>query len=280
MPTALIVFIALTIAGFLIHLLCMRLLAWRGVTVRRTRFGVTFIFETEDADGTPVRMLNVNGAFQSVAYATDELWSELPVSYQREQARIISKLPRLRRVAVVGGGGFSMPKWLVDHLPPVRVSVAEIDPKIVEIARESFSLDRLEREHGEDGRFELAVEDGWSWLKSQEEGFDLIINEAFSGSKPLGPLTGEEGVRVVRGHLSEGGTYLATLRLPLEGRKARPLEETCDAFAAGFAHVWLVPEAAEKPTEPGNNTLVASDVDLVAAGCERLAGFEWRGGAK
>ena len=97
MPTALIVFIALTIAGFLIHLLCMRLLAWRGVTVRRTRFGVTFIFDTEDADGTPVRMLNVNGAFQSVAYATDELWSELPVSYQREQARIISELPRLRR---------------------------------------------------------------------------------------------------------------------------------------------------------------------------------------
>lgn len=280
MPTALIVFIALTIAGFLIHLLCMRLLAWRGVTVRRTRFGVTFIFDTEDADGTPVRMLNVNGAFQSVAYATDELWSELPVSYQREQARIISELPCLRRVAVVGGGGFSMPKWLVDHLPPVRVSVTEIDPKIVEIARESFGLDRLEREHGEDGRFELAVEDGWSWLKSQEEGFDLIINEAFSGSKPLGPLTGKEGVRVVRDHLCEGGTYLATLRLPLEGRKAHPLEETCDAFAAGFAHVWLIPEAAEKPTEPGNNTLVASDTDLVAAGCERLAGFEWRGGAK
>ena len=34
MPTALIVFIALTVAGLLIHLLCMRILAWRGVTVR------------------------------------------------------------------------------------------------------------------------------------------------------------------------------------------------------------------------------------------------------
>ena len=139
------------------------------------------------------------------------------------------------------------------------MSVAEIDPKIVDIARESFGLDRLEREHGEDGRFELVIEDGWSWLTSQEEDFDLIINEAFSGSKPLGPLTGEEGVRVVRDHLCEGGTYLATLRLPLEGRKARPLEETCDAFATGFAHAWLVPEAADEPTKPGNNTLVASD---------------------
>ena len=77
MPTALIVFIALTVAGLLIHLLCMRILAWRGVTVRRTKFGLTLLFDTADDDGTPVRMLNVNGAFQSVAYATDELWSEL-----------------------------------------------------------------------------------------------------------------------------------------------------------------------------------------------------------
>ena len=84
----------------------------------------------------------------------------------------------------------------------------------------------------------------------------------------------------MRDHLCEGGTYLTTLRLPLEGRKARPLEETCDAFAASFAHVWLIPEAAEEPTKPGNNTLIASDADLVATGCERLVGFEWRGGAR
>ena len=147
MPTALIAFIALTVAGLLIHLLCMRILAWRGVTVRRTKFGLTLLFDTADDDGTPVRMLNVNGAFQSVAYATDELWSELACEYQREQACIVSELPRLSRAAVIGGGGFSFPKWLVVHLPPVAVSVVEIDEKIIDIARESFGLARLEREY-------------------------------------------------------------------------------------------------------------------------------------
>ena len=276
MTQVVIIFVALTLVGLLIHLLCMQILRWRGITVERTRFGLALVFDTADEDGTPVRMLNVNGAFQSACYATDELWDELPVAYQREQARIVSELPRLSRVGIVGGGGFSFPKWIVRHLPPVSVAVAEIDPKIIELARKSFYLDRLEEEYASTGRFELACADGWEWLRGQEAPFDLIVNEAFSGSRPLGPLTGAEGASIVHEHLSEGGSYLATLRLPLKGRKAAPLTETCEAFAAEFAHVWLVPEEPEEPTRPGNNTLVASDTDLVAAGCSPLAGFEWK----
>lgn len=275
MPTALIVFIALTVAGLLIHLLCMRILAWRGVTVRRTKFGLTLLFDTTDDDGTPVRMLNVNGAFQSVAYATDELWSELACEYQREQARIVSELPRLSRAAVIGGGGFSFPKWLVVHLPPVAVSVVEIDEKIIDIARESFGLARLEREYAGTGRFELACDDGWAWLRRQERPFDLIVNEAFTGSRPLGPLACDEGAATIHEHLADGGSYLATLRFPLRGRKSQSMYETIETFSREFAHVWLVPEYPDDPTHPGNNTLVASDVDLVAAGCEPLRGYEW-----
>lgn len=277
MPTALIVFIALTVAGLLVHVLCMRILAWRGVTVRRTKFGLTLLFDTADDDGTPVRMLNVNGAFQSAAYATDELWSELACEYQREQARIVSELPRLARVAVIGGGGFSFPKWLVTHLPPVRVSVVEIDEKIIEIARESFGLDRLEREYAGTGRFALACDDGWAWLRRQTEPFDLIVNEAFTGRKPLGPLACDEGARAIHEHLASDGSYLATLRFPLEGRASTSMYETIETFAREFAHVWLVPEYPDEPEHPGNNTLVASDVDLVASGCEPLAGHEWHG---
>ncbi len=276
MAQAILIFALLTVAGFAIHLLCMQILRWRGITVERTRFGLALIFDTADEDGTPVRMLNVNGAFQSACYATDELAFELPVSYQREQARIISELPRLSRVGVIGGGGFSLPKWIVDHLPPVRVSVAEIDPKIIEIARRSFYLGELESAYAKSGRFEVTCADGWEWLRGQDEPFDLIVNEAFTGSKPLGPLTGVEGAAQVHERLSEGGTYLATLRLPLEGRKAAPLKETCEAFAARFSHVWLVPEEADDPARPHNNTLVASDLDLAAAGCKPLAGFEWK----
>lgn len=88
----------------------MRLLAWRGVTVRRTKFGIALLFDTADEDGTPVRMLNVNGTFQSACYLDERIWNELVCMYHRTSAEVVLGLVRLRRACVIGGGGFSFPK--------------------------------------------------------------------------------------------------------------------------------------------------------------------------
>ena len=266
---------ACTAAGLACHVLAMRLLTWRGITVRRTRFGLALLFDTTDADGTAVRMLNVGGAFQSVSYVEAALSCELACEYQREQARIVSELPRLRHAVVIGGGGFSFPKWLVAHLTPVRVTTVEIDPAIIELARASFGVAAVEAHFAPSGRFEIVCEDGWEWLRTQGERVDLLVNEAFSGKHPLGPLACTEGAKLIREHLSEGGAYLATLRFPLEGRRSAALYETLDTFAQEFAHVWLVPEFAAEPKRPGCNTLVCSNLDLAAAGCAPLVGHEW-----
>lgn len=264
----------------LCHLAMVRVLAWRGITMSRTRFGLTLVFDTTDSDGTPVRMLNVGGAFQSACYATDELCTELVCEYQRGEAQVVSELPRLRHAVVIGGGGFSFPKWLATHLAPVRVTTIEVDPQIIELARERFYLGKVERKFEGTGRFSVVCADGWEWLRGQEEPADLIVNEAFSGRRPLGPLGTEEGARLVHEHLSEGGTYMANVRCPLAGRGSRVLAETLDVFAAEFGHVWVVPERPEEPKVGGNNTFFASDCDLVAAGCVQLAGCEWHVGDK
>lgn len=138
MSTALIVFIALTVAGLLIHLLCMRILAWRGVTVRRTKFGLTLLFDTADDDGRPCACSTSTGRSRAWPTPPTSCGASLRASTNASQARIVSELPRLSRAAVIGGGGFSFPKWLVVHLPPVAVSVVEIDEKIIDIAGESI----------------------------------------------------------------------------------------------------------------------------------------------
>ena len=272
--TAVLALVLLTGVG---HALTLRILRWRGVTVTRTKFGPAFIFDTTDEDGTPVRMLNVNGAFQSACYATDELCSELACEYQREEALVVSELPRLRTAAIIGGGGFTFPKWLATNLAPVRVTAVEIDPKIIELARERFYLGLVEERLAGTGRLLVACADGWEWLRAQEAPFDLIMNEAFTGSRPLGPLGTAEGAKLVHEHLSADGSYMANVRCSLAGRDSHVLEETLTVFASEFAHVWLMPEFGDEPRRKGNNTFVASDCDLVAAGCTPLAGREWRG---
>lgn len=57
--------VGLMVLGLLFRWAFPRLLALRGITyVPKTMFGKALIFDSQDADGTPIRLLNVNNAFQ------------------------------------------------------------------------------------------------------------------------------------------------------------------------------------------------------------------------
>ena len=241
--------------------------------MRRTKFGLTLIFEADNLDGTPVRLLNVNGTFQSGCYVPEDLRFELACEYHREMARVIEGLVESRgctrgrplRVMVMGGGGYSLPKYLATYVPEARVDVVEIDPAITAIAREFFFLDEcLEKTGAEkDGRIRLANDDAWGFMRAADEPYDVIVNDAFSGNRPLGPLTSAEGARTVREHLAEDGVYLANVRCACEGRRAKTLREVEGAFGAEFSHVGYVPEWPDEPEKPGNNVLVATSANGV-----------------
>ena len=242
------------------------LLRRRGVTMCRTKFGTTLIFESENADGTPVRLINVNGTFQSVCYLPDDLHFELACLYHRELADVIDRKAREAaadgrqlRVLVMGGGGYSLPKYLAAYVPAAHVEVVEVDPAMTKIAREQFFLDEcLEKTDAErDGRLVLVNDDAWGYLRRQTEPYDVIVNDAFSGKRPLGPMKTDEGARVVREHLAQGGTYLANVRSACEGRRAATLCEVEAAFGHEFASWRVIPEWEDEPQKPGNNVFLA-----------------------
>lgn len=243
------------------------LLRRRGVTMCRTMFGLTLIFDAENADGTPVRLINVNGTFQSVSYVPEGLRNELACEYHRLMAARIEAVVATRkaadegpaRVLVMGGGCFSLPKYLAAHVPGAVVDVVEIDPKMVEIARGQFFLDECLEQTGaeREGRMRIIVGDAWAQLKGADEPYDVIVNEVFGGKRPLGPMETDEGARVVRKHLREGGIYLADVRCPLEGRAAAPLREVEAAFGREFARCEVLPEWEDEPRKAGNNVFVA-----------------------
>ncbi len=51
----------------------------------------TMVFDSVDADKTPVRLLNVNGTYQSVSYVPKDLRAELAVEYHRLMADFIAQ---------------------------------------------------------------------------------------------------------------------------------------------------------------------------------------------
>lgn len=249
------------------------LLRKRGVEMRRTKFGITLVFDSENLDHTPLRLLNVNGTYQSVCYLPEDLRFELACEYHREMARIIERLVRTRgrtaerplRIMVMGGGGYSLPKYLATFVPAARTDVVEVDPAITQIAREFFFLDECLEKTGaeQNGRLNLVSGDAWEFLRAAEQPYDVIVNDAFSGNRPLGPLTTEEGARTIREHLAADGVYLANVRCACEGRRARVLREVEDAFGREFAHVGSAPEWPDELEKPGNNVFLATDADGV-----------------
>lgn len=237
----------------------------RGVYVKpHTMFGPALVFDSQDDDGVPIRLLNVNGKYQSVSYVQDSLKYRLVCVYHRYFAQIVDiaglQGGREGRALVIGGGGYSFPKWLVSECPNLRTTVVEIDPKITQIARDHFFLNDLIRDYKTEstGRLDLVTDDGWGYLQHSDQRFDLIVNDAFGGRKPLGPLKTDEGARAVRDHLTEKGVYLANVIAPLQGRGREVLDESLAACRDAFEHVYLIPEAPESPELTGDNVLVAS----------------------
>ena len=259
-----IFFIWSTVAGLAvvgIYQLLLLILRARGVFVTRTKFGLTMIFDSEDADGTPIRLLNVNGTFQSVSYIAPELRFELCIHYHRMMAKVIQQVAPEGHVMVMGGGGFSLPKYLATHMKGAIIDAIEIDPKIVLLAREHFFLDEALTVALSDLR--VVEDDAWKVLQSADTGsIDVLVNEVFAGRKSLGPLGTAAGARVVKEKLADGGVYLADVRCPLEGHGSTLLPQVANVFAQEFAHVAYVPEWPDTPKTPGNNLLIATDVDI------------------
>ena len=267
-------FVWLTVAGAVvavaIRALLPRVLAWRGVWFTwHTRFGPALVFDSADEDGTTVRLLNVNGTYQSVCYVDKDLLWDPVCEYHRSWAQVVHRTWPLgdwqhddgvvRRCLVMGGGGYSFPKWLVAYRPDFACVAVEIDPAILGIAREQLFVSELEKDFDvqRTGRLDLPVADAWAYVADDEAGYDLIVNDAFRGNRPLGPLQTDEGARMVRAHLRAGGVYIGNVRSALEGRKARALHDTREAFARVFDHVEIIPERPEEPRRMGNNALVA-----------------------
>ena len=219
-------------------------------------------FDSEDADGTPIRLLNVNGTFQSVSYIASELRFKLCVHYHRMMAQLIQQVAPQGRVVILGGGGFSLPKYLATHMRGGVIEAIEIDPKIVSLAREHFFLD--EAQAAASSELHVIEDDAWKVLQDADAGsIDVLVNEVFAGRKSLGPLGTAAGAHMVKEKLASGGVYLADVRCPLEGHGSALLPQVADVFAHEFAHVAYVPEWPDTPKTPGNNLLIATDADIV-----------------
>ena len=218
-------------------------------------------------DGQPVRVLASGRSFQSATYTAEDAWY-VPVFEYYYLYDLMFELGRpVRNVLMLGGGGYSYPKWLLLNHPQVHIDVVEIDPAVTDLARRYFYLDRLEGLFGEKGTQEpgslrLVQDDGRSYLDQANTRYDAILNDTFAGAEPPAELASVQAARRAHDLLAPGGAYLSNVIGSLDGRDAHYLRSVVRTLEQAFSHVYVVPCMRESSSRPGNNIVVATDSDV------------------
>ncbi|GAA2713559.1 MULTISPECIES: fused MFS/spermidine synthase [Streptomyces] len=217
-----------------------------------------------DRDRPGARTLLIDGAPQSHVDPDDPAY--LDFAYQRRLghvADLVAPPGRPVQALHLGGGAFTLARYVAATRPRSTQQVVEIDAPLVAFVRAELPFDpawRI-RVRGGDAREGLAkVPDGWA---------DLIIADVFSGARTPAHLTSTQFVGEVRRALRPGGFYAANLA---DGPPLAHLKSQIATVRTVFPEVCLTADPAVlRGRRFGNAVLLASDRPLPLADLTRRA---------
>ena len=166
-----------------------------------------------------------------------------------------------------GGGSFTQPRALTTLNPGARVTVAEVDPTVTELARQRMflSLENIEVIHG-DARTTL--------FRQKNRLYDVIVTDAFHDIAIPYHLVTHEYIELARSRLQPDGLF--TTNVVDAFPNPRMVKSLLKTLRQSFAHVdvWL----DEIPAQPQRMTFVIAASDKAFSGdfLDSRRGFERR----
>jgi spermidine synthase len=150
----------------------------------------------------------------------------------------------------IGGGGFTFPRYLLDRHPSSRHVVLELDPVVLDVAREALAFDpgpAIEVRLGDARRTIAPLPDGR---------FHLVMGDAFGGLSVPWHLTTVEFLDEVARVMHPDGRYVMNL---IDGPGLRFVRAEAATLRTRFAHVAVILSPVSLEGAAGNAVLVASD---------------------
>nr|WSS62028.1 fused MFS/spermidine synthase [Streptomyces sp. NBC_01177] len=202
--------------------------------------------------------LLLDGAPQSHVDLDDP--SYLSFEYQRRLGHVIDlAAPAGRPLQVVhlGGGAFTLARYIAASRPRSTQQIVEIDGPLVQLVRRELPLDPQARirVRSSDARAGLGkIQDGWA---------DLVIADVFGGARTPAHLTTAEFLTEVRRVLKPGGQYAANLA---DGPPLAHLRGQVATAASLFPELALAADPTVwRGRRFGNAVLVTSDLPIAVA---------------
>ena len=202
-----------------------------------TPYSRIFIYPSiKEETGEPTRVMATHPkGVQSAMYLADPV--KLAVDYAQFYQLATHFKPDMKELLMLGGGGYSFPKFALAHYPEVHMDVVEIDPEVTALARRFFALQ-------EDPRLAIFHQDARTFLNAPGKQYDVIFGDTF-GSHYSIPfhLSTIEAVQRMHDALVDDGVALVNILAAIDGESGRFLRAEYATFKAVFPRVYLFPVA-------------------------------------
>ena len=160
-----------------------------------------------ERQGHPVRVLILDRLQHSFVQLDDPTFLGYQHEYvQGELLRLAAARNKEPKALVIGGGGYTFPRWVEAMMPEASMEVVEIDPGVTEVAHRRLGLSRQTtiRTHNLDGRQFIAEQ-------APKGHYDLVIQDAVNDFSVPYHLMTKEYNDAVKEALAPGGAYMLTL---------------------------------------------------------------------
>jgi spermidine synthase len=149
-----------------------------------------------------VRVLQIGGSAIQSAMRLDAP-DRIELDYVRAMMVFLLFRPDPREVLMVGLGGGSMARFIHQRMPQTRVTVIEIDPGVVTVARKYFHFPE------EDARLEIVIGDGAEAVPQRPASCDVLVVDGFVNGSPAKDLCTRSFYDSAFAALRPGGVMVA-----------------------------------------------------------------------
>jgi len=163
--------------------------------------------------------------------------------------------PDAQDVLFVGGGGFSGPKNFLKAYPEINVDVVEIDPDVIEVAKNYFNVEP-------NPRLRIINEDARVFLSNTEKQYDVIILDAYAQDFVPFHLLTKEYFLLLDQHLKPNGIIISNILTSLVGDTSDLFRAIYKTMAEVYPTIYVYPTTNILPSIR-NTMIVAVNENLV-----------------
>jgi spermidine synthase len=156
----------------------------------------------EGEDGIRTMQFGTDGAIQTSIDVRNP--TRLAESYTAAAMLGLALVPEPKRILLVGLGGGAMAIFLRHNYPDALIEIAELDPAVVEAARQWFFFQ-------EDPKMQVHVGDGRALIERNSSTYDVIFMDAYGAKSIPYRLATREFLSTVRTRLTDRGVLVANV---------------------------------------------------------------------